>query len=119
MIKSVGSFNEMIGSYKANDWAKKAEIGSDITNTVDRELSMNDVQPKEVSFKDLMANSLLEVNQLQKDADKAIQKLVTGESKSLDETMMAVEKADIAFRAMNQVRMKVIDAYREIMKMQV
>ena len=33
--------------------------------------------------------------------------------------MLAVEKADIAFKTMNQVRTKVIDAYKEIMRMQV
>ena len=47
-----------------------------------------------------------------------MQKLASGESKNLHETLLAVEKADIAFRQMNQIRMKVIDAYKEIMKMQ-
>jgi flagellar hook-basal body complex protein FliE len=33
--------------------------------------------------------------------------------------MIALEKADISFRAMMQVRNKILDAYQEIMRMQV
>jgi flagellar hook-basal body complex protein FliE len=49
----------------------------------------------------------------------AVQKLASGESKNLHETLLAVERAEIAFKTMNQIRGKVIDAYKEIMKMQV
>ena len=37
----------------------------------------------------------------------------------MHETLLAVEKADIAFKAMNQIRLKVLDAYKEVMRMQV
>ena len=56
---------------------------------------------------------------MQKDADIAVQKLVTGENKNIHETLLAVEQAEIAFKTMNQIRTKVIDAYKEIMRMQV
>ena len=59
------------------------------------------------------------MNGLQKEANVAIEKLATGESKDIASTMLAVEKAEIAFKAMNQIRMKVIDAYQEIMRMQI
>ncbi len=71
------------------------------------------------SFGEMFKDSIMEVNNLQKSADIAIQKLVSGESKNLHETMLAVEKANIAFKSMNQIRLKVIDTYREIMRMQV
>ena len=45
-------------------------------------------------------------------------KLASGKSKNIHETMLAVENAEIAFKTMNQIRMKVIDAYKEIMRMQ-
>ncbi len=44
--------------------------------------------------------------------------LASGQTKNISETMLAVENAEIAFKTMNQVRMKVIEAYKEIMRMQ-
>jgi flagellar hook-basal body complex protein FliE len=71
------------------------------------------------SFSDFLTESISKVNTLQQDADVAMQRLASGESKNLHETLLAVERADIAFKQMNQVRLKVIDAYKEIMRMQV
>lgn len=66
-----------------------------------------------------LQNALGEVNDLQQKADQAIQQLV-GEGKGdLQETMMALEKADVSFRLMMQIRNKVLEAYQEIMRMQV
>jgi flagellar hook-basal body complex protein FliE len=52
-------------------------------------------------------------------ADQTILKANTGESVDLHEMMIAMEKADISLRLMVQVRNKAIDAYQEIMRMQI
>ena len=52
-------------------------------------------------------------------ADQTVLKANTGESVDLHEMMIAMEKADISLRLMVQVRNKAIDAYHEIMRMQV
>lgn len=85
------------------------------TQKVDKSLSTE----KGESFSDTLKNSINEVDRLQKDADIKTQKLATGESKNIADVMIATEKADIALRLMVQVRNKVINAYNEIMKMQV
>ena len=59
------------------------------------------------------------VNDLQLQADSEIQKLSTGESKGLHEVMLAVEKSGVAFQFLTQVRNKAMEAYQEIMRMQV
>lgn len=59
------------------------------------------------------------VNDLQLKADSEIQKLATGEAKNLHEVMLAVEKSGISFQFLTQVRNKAIEAYQEIMRMQV
>jgi flagellar hook-basal body complex protein FliE len=59
------------------------------------------------------------VNDLQLKADNEIQKLATGEAKNLHEVMLAVEKSGISFQFLTQVRNKAIEAYQEIMRMQV
>ena len=76
----------------------------------------------EVSKSDFNAHlkdALGEVNELQSKAGEAIQQMV-GEGKGdLQDTMIALEKADVSFRLMMQIRNKVLDAYQEIMRMQV
>jgi flagellar hook-basal body complex protein FliE len=49
----------------------------------------------------------------------AIKELVAGRTKNIHETMLAIERADTSLKLMMQVRNKVLDAYREIMRMQV
>jgi len=71
------------------------------------------------SFGDVLKNTISEVNELHVDADKAIAKVELENSGSIHETMIALEKANISFRVMMQVRNKVMDAYQEIMRMQV
>jgi len=66
-----------------------------------------------------LKNAIGEVNDLQQQANHAIEQLV-GEGKGdLQQTMVALEKADVSFRLMMQIRNKVLEAYQEIMRMQV
>ena len=71
------------------------------------------------SFGKILTESIGEVNRLQKEADKATHNLVTGEETDIHGTMIAIEKADISFRLMMQVRNKIVAAYEEIKRMQV
>ncbi len=66
------------------------------------------------SFADTLSEALNEVNDLQINADKAIEALVTGKSKNIHETMIALGKAELAFKLTMQVRNKVMEAYKEI-----
>lgn len=59
------------------------------------------------------------VNDLQLQSDVATQQLVTGENRNLHEAMISMEKASISFQFMSQVRNKALEAYQEIMRMQV
>jgi flagellar hook-basal body complex protein FliE len=70
-------------------------------------------------FADVLKSSLDEVNSLQQKADAAITALATGDKASLHDTMIAMEQADVSFRLMMQVRNKIVEAYQEIMRMQV
>jgi flagellar hook-basal body complex protein FliE len=75
--------------------------------------------PDSASFGQVLKQSLSEVNQLQNEADHAIDALATGQQQDLHNTMIAMEKADVAFRLIMQIRNKVISAYETIMRMQV
>ncbi len=71
------------------------------------------------SFGDVLKDAISTVNALQKQSDHEIQKLMTGETEDLHTTMIAVQKADLSFQMMMQVRNKIVQAYQEIMRMQV
>jgi flagellar hook-basal body complex protein FliE len=71
------------------------------------------------SFGGVLKDSLAQVNQLQRSADQAITDLATGGPTSLHDTMIALEKADLSFRLMMQVRNKIVEAYQEVLRMQV
>ena len=120
MIKTVSTIDDVLRNHNAHEWVKNASLEranfSKLDKMMDNPAAM--VENKK-TFSEILADSIGEVNNLQKEADKAIQRLITGESKNIHETVLAVEKADMAFRTMNQIRMKVIDAYREVMRMQV
>ena len=70
------------------------------------------------SFKDILAESIGEVERLQDEADITIKKLVSGEIKDVTDAMIAIEKADVSFQTMMAVRNRIIAAYEEIMRMQ-
>ncbi|MFA6238983.1 MAG: flagellar hook-basal body complex protein FliE [Bacteriovorax sp.] len=118
-IENVGNMNKLLSGYNTQDWMKSASIDQ-ATLPQFNELAANPsigVKPPQ-SFSEMLATSLTEVNEMQVEANKAIQKLASGQSKDIAGTMLAVENAEIAFKTMNQVRMKVIEAYKEIMRMQ-
>lgn len=68
-------------------------------------------------FKDILLDSLDEVNRLQNEADQGVQRLVTGETDNVAEVLAAVNKAGIAFDLLMEIRNKLTDAYQEIQQM--
>jgi flagellar hook-basal body complex protein FliE len=71
------------------------------------------------SFSETLKDAVNHVNTLQKSADTAMQQVATGENKNVAEVMIQTEQADIALKLMMQVRNKIIEAYQEVMRMQV
>ncbi|HMO83724.1 MAG TPA: flagellar hook-basal body complex protein FliE [Lacipirellulaceae bacterium] len=66
------------------------------------------------SFKDLLVRSMQEVNSAQLDANRAVEDLMAGNNADPASVLTAVEKADLAFRMMLQVRNKVMQAFQEV-----
>ncbi len=77
------------------------------------------VGENESSFGEVLNDKIGEINKLQLDADAAIAKVELSDSGSIHEAMIAMEKASISFRTMLQVRNKMVEAYQEVMRMQV
>ncbi len=71
------------------------------------------------TFGDFLKNLAQEANTSQLQADHKLQEVAAGRNKDLHGAILSMEKADVNFRLLAQVRNKVIEAYREIMRMQV
>jgi flagellar hook-basal body complex protein FliE len=79
----------------------------------------SDASGNATSFSGMLRDSLEKANTYQHQADAAVKELVAGRSKNIHETMLTIERADTSLKLMMQVRNKILDAYREIMRMQV
>ena len=71
------------------------------------------------SFKRMLLDSIQEVNALQQDADRSIEALATGEDINPAEVLTAVQKADVTFRMMMQIRNKLVEAYQQVANIRV
>lgn len=69
-------------------------------------------------FADILKQALQDVNEAQHTAEQEARKLMTGEATDMHSAILAVQKADVSFQMMMAVRGKLIDAYREVMRMQ-
>lgn len=77
------------------------------------------VQNMSGKFAEALSGSIAQVNQAQLSADHAAEQIAAGETKNLHEAMIKLEEADISLRLLVQVRNKAVEAYQEIMRMQV
>lgn len=71
------------------------------------------------SFADVFQSAVSDVDTLQNNADQQVTAVLQGAGNAdIGNTMISVEKADIAFQLMMQVRNKAVSAYQEMEKMQ-
>ncbi|MCI0333742.1 MAG: flagellar hook-basal body complex protein FliE [Planctomycetes bacterium] len=66
------------------------------------------------SFKDMLVDSIQQVNTMQLEADQAVETLFSGGDVNPAEVLTAVQKADLAFRLTMQMRNKLMEVYQEI-----
>ncbi len=70
------------------------------------------------SFGDVLKNAISQVSNLQGSAEQQVGTLLSGGNADMSKVMISVEKADVAFQLMMQVRNKIVSAYQDIEKMQ-
>lgn len=71
------------------------------------------------SFSEYFNSSLDKLKDLQSDADNYKKILATGDVDNIHEVMIATEKAEIALQFTVNIQNKVVEAYKEIMRMQI
>ena len=70
-------------------------------------------------FAQALSGAMDNVNRLKNESDNAIQGLAGGKDADIHQTMIAMEKASVSFQLLMQTRNKIIDAYKEMMRMAV
>lgn len=79
--------------------------------------TQENINPSE-SFMDVLMGAIGEVNTLQKNAEASAEKLALGDESYLHNTMIAYEKANLALQLTIEVRNKIVEAFQEIMRIQ-
>jgi flagellar hook-basal body complex protein FliE len=89
-------------------------IGSLSSSTLPLVGSARTSGPAAGGFKELLLQSIDDVNSMQQQADQAVESLMTGGEVDPAEVLTAVQKADLAFRMMMQMRNKLMNVYQEV-----
>jgi flagellar hook-basal body complex protein FliE len=71
-----------------------------------------------MNFGDVLKNAVNSVDQVNDERRAQVSNLLQGGNGDMNSVMIAVEKADVSFQLMMQVRNKIVSAYQDIEKMQ-
>ena len=82
-------------------------------------LQKQETSQDSVDFGQVLSDAMQRVNHAQLESNEQIQQMLSGDIQDVHSAMIAVQKADLSFQMMMQVRNKLFDAYQEIMRMQV
>ena len=66
------------------------------------------------SFRNVLLEALDQVNTMQSQANEAVEQLVTGGDVNPAEVLTSLQKADLSFKLMLQIRNKLVQAYQEV-----
>ncbi|HXY78160.1 MAG TPA: flagellar hook-basal body complex protein FliE [Candidatus Acidoferrales bacterium] len=69
-------------------------------------------------FREVLHNAMDDIGQLESQAEAKVAGVLSGDGADVHSAMIAVEKADLSFQLMMQVRNKIVSAYEEISRMQ-
>ncbi len=71
------------------------------------------------SFKDMLQGFVGDVNKMQLQADEQVNKLAAGEVTDVHDVMVKVEEANLSFSLMMEIRNKIVEGYKEVIKTQI
>ncbi|MDP7422389.1 MAG: flagellar hook-basal body complex protein FliE [bacterium] len=93
-------------------------VASNVKNLSDKEKQLKLAGNDSISrFGDLLDGAIGNLSKLEVEADRLTEKLATGEIEDVHQVMIAAEKAKLAFQFALEVRNKIVNAYKEIMRM--
>lgn len=76
-------------------------------------------KPAGGEFRDVLTNAVHRVEQFRLAADQSVDRFLSGQGEELHQVAIATQRAELSFELFLQMRNKVVEAYQEIMRMQV
>jgi len=83
------------------------------------QVATNPIEQTKNSFSNLIKDTIARTVEAEQQGEKAIEGLASGQARNLHEVMISVEKADISLKMLVQFRNKALQAYEEVMRMQI
>jgi flagellar hook-basal body complex protein FliE len=93
-----------------------------ISSQIPLSVTKSDSQPvgtAEKNFSDYLSSTIDQAVNAEHSSDAAVEKLSAGKAQNMHQVMLAVEEADISLRMLVQIRNKALQAYDDIMRMQI
>ncbi len=81
--------------------------------------SANDTNSKKFDFKDLLTESIDKINKSQLEAEKLSGEFISGKTENFTEMLIAEQKAELSLTLATEFRNKLLESYKEIMRMQI
>ncbi len=76
-------------------------------------------EAEERTFGDMVTDAINSVDDAKKTADQNVEDFVSGKTENVHDVMLSLEKADISFQLMLEIRNRVVEAYQELSRMQI
>ena len=90
-----------------------------INNTIASPVKNVNNLNENINFKEVLLDALNNVNTLEQESAKMTEDFIAGRTDDIYSVLIASEKASISLQFIMEVRNKVMDAYQEIMRMQI
>ena len=84
-----------------------------------RQLEIGEIEGEGQSFTDMIRKAINDVDDAQKTADHNVEDVVMGRTDNIHEVMISMEKAQLSFQLMTEVRNKAVETYQELSRMQI
>jgi len=107
------------GNMAAADTTRLPATGIEMPEELSQPPGVNSTQPANESFSSMLSQMVSDVNAAQVNSAQAVSALQSGQNVPLHQAVIAMEEANVSFQLMVEVRNRVLDAYQEIMRMQV
>lgn len=99
------------------------DLVSGVSNLVPSSIGLNSIEEQssqpEVSFGNYLQSALEKVSDLENQSSQLKTDFAAGKTDSITDVLIASEKATVALQYTIQIRNKILDAYSEIMRMQI
>ena len=95
------------------------KILSNPTNKIDANKKNIEDSVDNGDFGEFLKKSIDEVNELQKESQKAMADIATGQVKDLHQATLAIDKAEMSMKLMLEVKNKALSAYKELQRTQI